>query len=173
MTLTFKFDLLFKNFNLGYNLWTVKGSAFIFHMCIPCDKSFQFIPWFLASWDKYVRGANVIALPSASVACTKTLTLAITSKKEVIDLSYCICVFPVTRPFTWYHNFWPWSLTYFWKTLTLAITFKPEVISSPTYKNVVTQKVQLFRRAKKHIFKGALSNEFVQFQNVVSPGFEP
>ena len=46
-------------------------------------------------------------------------------------------------------------------------------ISSPTYKNVVTQKVQLFRRAKKHIFKGALSNEFVLFQNVVSPGSEP
>ena len=46
-------------------------------------------------------------------------------------------------------------------------------ISSPTYKNVVTQKVQLFRRAKKHIFKGSLSNEFVLFQNVVSPGSEP
>ena len=73
---------------------------------------------FLASRDKYVRGANVIALPSASasasasasVAWTKTLTLAITLKPEVIGLSYCTCVFLVTRPFTWYSNFWPCDL---------------------------------------------------------------
>ena len=71
---------------------------------------------FLASRDIYVRRANVIALPSASasasvsVVWTKTLTLAITSKPEVIDLSYFICVFFVTRPFTWYHNFWPSDL---------------------------------------------------------------
>ena len=38
-------------------------------------------------------------------AWTKTLTLAITFLPEVIGLSYCTCVFPVTRPFTWYHNF--------------------------------------------------------------------
>ena len=47
----------------------------------------------LASRDKYVRGANVIALPSASasrsVAWTKTLTLAITFKPEEIGLPYC------------------------------------------------------------------------------------
>ena len=62
---------------------------------------------FLASRDKYVRGANVIAPPSASasLAWTKTLTLAISFKPEVIKLSYCICAFLVTRPFTWYHNF--------------------------------------------------------------------
>ena len=55
---------------------------------------------------------NVIALQSASasVAWTKTLTLAISFKPEVIELSYCICVFLVTRPFTWYHNFWPCDL---------------------------------------------------------------
>ena len=48
---------------------------------------------FLASRDKYVRGANAI------------LTLAISFKPDVIEFSYCICVFLVTRPFTWYHNF--------------------------------------------------------------------
>ena len=29
-----------KNFNLAYNSWTTIGRAFIFHMCIPCDKTF-------------------------------------------------------------------------------------------------------------------------------------
>ena len=75
---------------------------------------------FLASRDKYVRGANVIVLPSASasVVWTKTLTLAITFKPEVIGLSYCTCVFLVTRPFTWYHNFWPCDLNLeVWPTL--------------------------------------------------------
>ena len=36
-----------KNFNLAYNSWTTIGRAFIFHMCIPCDKTFPWIPKFL------------------------------------------------------------------------------------------------------------------------------
>ena len=44
VTLTLEFDILFKNFNLGHNLWTVRDRAFIFHMCIPCDKTFRIIP---------------------------------------------------------------------------------------------------------------------------------
>ena len=43
-------------------------------------------------------------------AWTKTLTLAITFKLLKIKLSYFICVFLMTRPFTWYHNFWPRDL---------------------------------------------------------------
>ena len=43
ITLTLKFDLLFKNVNLGHNLWTVRERAFIFHMCVPCDKTFHTI----------------------------------------------------------------------------------------------------------------------------------
>ena len=46
VTLTLKFDLLFKNFNLGHNFWTMRDKAFIFHMCIPCDKTFHTIPLF-------------------------------------------------------------------------------------------------------------------------------
>ena len=34
----------FKNFNLGHKLLTVRERAFIFHMCIPCDKTFHTIP---------------------------------------------------------------------------------------------------------------------------------
>ena len=33
-----------KNFNLAYNSWTTIDRAFIFHMCIPCDKTFPWIP---------------------------------------------------------------------------------------------------------------------------------
>ena len=44
VTLTLKFDLLFKNFNLGHNLWTMRDRALIFHMCIPCDNTFYIIP---------------------------------------------------------------------------------------------------------------------------------
>ena len=36
-----------KNFNLAYNSWTIIGRAFIFHMCIPCDKTFPWVPKFL------------------------------------------------------------------------------------------------------------------------------
>ena len=42
VTLTLKFDLLLKNFNLGHSFLTRRGRAFIFHMYIPCDKTF---PW--------------------------------------------------------------------------------------------------------------------------------
>ena len=90
---------------------------------------------FLAIRDKYFQGA---VLPSASVAWTKTLTLAISFKPEVVELSYCICVFLVTRSFTWHHMFlhcdlglevWPT----FEKTLTLPLIFKPEVIEPSCY----------------------------------------
>ena len=107
---------------------------------------------FLASLDECVRGANVIALVSASLSAldvwTKTLTLAITFLTEEIGLSYYACVFIVTRPFSWYRNFltlwpWPWSLTYFWKTLTLAITFLPEEVGL-SYCTCVFLETRLF-----------------------------
>ena len=47
VTLTLEFDLLLKNFNLGYSFFTRRGWAFIFHMCIPCSKTFNALPWFL------------------------------------------------------------------------------------------------------------------------------
>ena len=33
-----------KNFNLGHNFQTNKDRAFIFHMCIPYDKTFHMVP---------------------------------------------------------------------------------------------------------------------------------
>ena len=97
VTLTLKFDLLLKNFNLGYNFKTRSDRAFILHMCVPCDKTFHMVPQFLTSWP----------WPWSLTYFWKTLTLAITFKPEEMGLSYCTCVFLVTRPFTCYHNFWP------------------------------------------------------------------
>ena len=46
VTLTLKFDLLLKNFNLGHNFQTRRDRAFILHMCtcIPYDKAFHMVP---------------------------------------------------------------------------------------------------------------------------------
>ena len=44
VTLTLKFDLLLKNFNLGHYFQTRSDVAFILHMCIPCDKTFHMVP---------------------------------------------------------------------------------------------------------------------------------
>ena len=41
---------VYKNFNLAHNSWTNIGRAFIFHMCIPCDKTFPWVPKFLTLW---------------------------------------------------------------------------------------------------------------------------
>ena len=65
-----------------------------------------------------------------------TLTVVITFFPDVLGLSYCKCIFLVTRPYTWnictiiFFTLWPspWSIAYFWKTLTLAITFIPDII---------------------------------------------
>ena len=92
---TLKFDLLLKNFNLGHNFQTRRDRAFILQMCIPCDKTFHMVPLFFTLWP----------WPWSLTYFWKTLTLAITFKPEEIKLSYCTCVFLVTRPFTWYHNF--------------------------------------------------------------------
>ena len=46
VTLTLEYDPFFENFNLAYNFWTVGAKALIFHMSIPCDKTFQWVPLF-------------------------------------------------------------------------------------------------------------------------------
>ena len=101
-----------KNFNIGHNFWTVSDRAFIFHMCIPCDKTFPLIPKFLTSWP----------WPWPLTYFSKTLTLAITFEWKVIGLSYFTCEnFPLIPKLL---TPWPSPLTYFSKTLTLAITFE-------------------------------------------------
>ena len=50
VTLTLKFDLLLKNFNLGHNFLARRGRDFILHMYIPCDQTFPWVPTFLTRW---------------------------------------------------------------------------------------------------------------------------
>jgi hypothetical protein len=140
------------NFNLWYNFWLVGAMTFIIHMCILSGKTFHLIPWPWSSGASFTKGLKTTSrifswLQSCgklfyapvlkdrghivfglsiclSVCLQKTLTLAISFEWHVIGLSYFICVFLMTRPFYWYQNFWPWSLTHFSKTLTLAIYFE-------------------------------------------------
>ena len=100
VTLTLKFDLLLKNFNLGYNFLIRSDWAFILHMCIACDKTFHMVPSFFTLWP----------WPWSLTYFWKTLTLAITFLSVVVGLSYCTCVLLETRPFTLYHNFLPRDL---------------------------------------------------------------
>ena len=46
VTLTLKFDLLLKNFNLGHSFLIRRGRAFIFHIYIQYDKTFPWVPKF-------------------------------------------------------------------------------------------------------------------------------
>jgi hypothetical protein len=46
VTLTLVFDLIIKNFNLGYNISMVSTRALIFHMSVHCDKTFPWAPNF-------------------------------------------------------------------------------------------------------------------------------
>jgi hypothetical protein len=41
VTLTFMFDPLIENFNLGYNFQMVCARMLIFQMIVPCDKIFS------------------------------------------------------------------------------------------------------------------------------------
>ena len=90
----------------------ILSKSFGWAVVIACFSSSVHMSSFLASRDLCPGSLNVTAQPSASasVAWTKTLTLAITLLPEEMGLSYCTCVFLVTRPFTWYHSFWPRDL---------------------------------------------------------------
>ena len=38
------------NFNLANNFWKVSARALVFHMSIPCDKTFPWVPLFFTLW---------------------------------------------------------------------------------------------------------------------------
>jgi hypothetical protein len=87
-----------KNLNIGYIFWMASDRAFIFHMCVPYNKTFLLVPKCLTLW------------PWSLTHFSKTLTLAISFEWQVMGLSYFICVFLTTRPFYWYQNVWPCDL---------------------------------------------------------------
>jgi hypothetical protein len=100
VTLTLKFNPLFKNFNIGHIFWMASDRAFIFHMCVSYDKSFLLVQKILTSWPR----------PWILTHFSKTLTLVICFEWQVIRLSYFICEYLMTRPFYWYQHFLPCGL---------------------------------------------------------------
>jgi hypothetical protein len=83
------------NFNLAYNFWMVCTRASIFHMSVPCGKTFPWVPNCLTMWP----------WPWCLTYLLKTLTLAITFKWYVLGRRYFTWVFLVTRSFNGYQNF--------------------------------------------------------------------
>ena len=123
VTLTLTFDLLLKKLNLGHNFWTKRDRAFIFHMCISCDKTFLPIPKFLTLWP----------WPWLLTYFWKKLNLGNnfwTKRDRTFIFHMCISCDKTFLPIPKFLTSWPWPwlLTYFWKNLTLAITFEPKEI---------------------------------------------
>ena len=120
------FVLSLWNFNLANNFWTVSAKAFIFHMNIPCNKTFPLVPLLLTLW---------------SWPCSLTHL-----KKKIFNLvnifwtvSARALIFHMNIPcdtcktFPWgslFFTLWPLpcSLTHFLKTLTLPIPFQQWVL---------------------------------------------
>jgi hypothetical protein len=93
--LTLKFDPLFKNFNIGYIFWMASDRAFIFHMCVPYDKTFLLIPKFLTlKFDPLFKNFNIGHI------------FWMASDRDFIF------VFLMTRTFYWYQIFWPCDLDF-------------------------------------------------------------
>ena len=69
------------NFSLANKFWTVSARTLIFHMNIPCDKTFPWVP--------------LLFYPV-------TLTLLLTFEQRVLEVWYFTWVFLVIRPFFGY-----------------------------------------------------------------------
>ena len=63
------------NFNFATNFWTVSSRALVFHMSIPCDKTFSWVPLFLTLWP----------WPWSLTHILKTLTLLISFEQWVLE----------------------------------------------------------------------------------------
>ena len=109
-------------FNLASNFWTVSARTLIFHMSIPCDKTFPWVSLFITLWP----------WPWSLTNFLKTLTLLWIFEQWVLEFWYFTWVFLVIRPLHGYHFFYPVTLTLefdpFFKTLTLLITFEQWVL---------------------------------------------
>ena len=119
VTLTLELDPFFEKFNLANNLWTVNGRALIFHMSIPCVKTFsmyqQFLPCDLdlGVWPYF-------------------LTLTFNFNVWTVGARALIFHMSILRDKTFHRvpsilTLWPWSLTYFFKNVKLANNLNSEI----------------------------------------------
>jgi hypothetical protein len=91
-----------KSFNIGHIFWMVSDNAFIFHMCVPYDKTFLLVLIFFylltLKFDPLFKNFNIGHI------------FWMANDKDFI------CVFLMTRPFYW-------SLTHFSKTFNIGHIF--------------------------------------------------
>ena len=82
MTLTLKFDLLFKNFNLGHNLWTMRDGAF---QCTWAEDSSALL------WSLVVRPSTFHIFNFSSEMAERNSTKL--DKKQCLNIFYQVYVF--------------------------------------------------------------------------------
>jgi hypothetical protein len=99
---TLKFDPLFKNFNIGHSFWIASDRTFIFHMCVPYDKTFLLVPKLLTLW----------LWPWSLTRFLKNFHFG----HVFWMVLYFICMLLVTRPLYWSRKFWNLDLG-FWRWL--------------------------------------------------------
>ena len=78
------------NFYLANNFRTVSARALIFHMSIPCDKTFPWVPLLFYP----------VTLTLEFDSFFETQTLLIIFEQWVLELWYFIWIFHVIRPFS-------------------------------------------------------------------------
>ena len=122
VTLTLEFDLLFENFNLANNFWTVSARALIFHMSNPCDKTSQWVPLF---WP---CDLDLVVWPIFENFNLANNFWTVSARALIFYM-----IIPCDKTFPWVPYFftlwpWRWSLTHFLKTLNLLIIFEQWVL---------------------------------------------
>jgi hypothetical protein len=113
---TLKFDPLFINFNIGHIFWMASDRAFLFHMCVPYDKTFLLVAkfwtiwlWSLTHFSKTLNIAHIFWMASDRAFI---FDMCVPYDNTFLLVPKCLTLSP-----------WPWSLTHFSKTWTLAIYF--------------------------------------------------
>ena len=95
------------HFWFAYNFFTLRDTALIFGMCVPCDKTYGTIN------IEHVTLTVTFDLHFENFHSTHNFFLPVD-----IGLSYWASVFFMTRPFRWYYKFWSRDLDrYLWSTL--------------------------------------------------------
>ena len=120
VTLSLKFDPFFENFYLANYFWTVSARAWIFYMSIPCDKTFQWVPFLLPcdiDFNPFFENFNL-----------GNYFWTVSARAWIFYMSI-----PCDKTFQWVPLFftlwpWAWSLTHFLKTFSLLITFEQWVL---------------------------------------------
>ena len=129
------YDLLIKNFNLGYNFQMVCTRMLIFDEC--------------SLWQDLFMGTKIFDLVTLTLMfdlLIKNFNLAynfwmVSTRALIFHMSV-----PYGKTFPWVPNFltmwpWLWCLTYLLKTLTLALTLKWSVQGCWYFMSVLCDKI--------------------------------